>query len=1037
MDLDVPLVACVESGEDHALDYGDEDDDMDDGEYEVTLPSGSASPTRDGTGYPQSKLLEDNLTQVSRADPMRGGGLVMEEVATKAGHMCAHQEVRAMALEGTDTEEEKKILRRIKEKKWLLNKNLYVPECRGNDFDPNQVFNEDELAALKCEICEEYTRHVGDDFARGDGSLKAVLQLRDLYMLADARINNKVAEQSIRRLEVANAVAEQLNEDKDRQLELAKTEKLLAVQELDTCNKKLEDAWDDIKFLEDKGNQLKSLIDELSFPERPHKKPRNEMEGTPGRSERDEDVTMNEAEPVTTKEPLVMDNGPRTTSTPSTKPTRRVQPPQSQLSNYAILAPPLLEVEPNVDQRGFPMDVAIVNAVIKVLNTGMPYYVYVFRMFYLWSYCRAIKASDRTPAQQRAIDIFVMFDWFANLLTSIGRDIPAQKSALNYFHNLRCKEVGYNPMLLAQLIQFRKWTDISGCPFADDAWTLNMRRVRGLNLLDVLSMRRRNIRDEEGIKVERIRLEKVFLHIFCMPGLCKRLLKKNGVAPASAFVARHWDEELEPVTKNTVAVAIVECGVTVDMINDAFEFGQQWVYDCLEKPEPPPGWTREELEALQHQPTWGKPPSGLFPAANDLFLCRPDVPWHPELVGLKRAPGSKIQFVINKGLTRSLLRNEHLLEQVNPFRKEECHRENEAAITRKQQSNAVAGTSHQVALPAALVNKRALGMPRGVIRTAVLRCEMMMFREGGGGETDSRGFRGGFNVDKSWSYSDGVARKVCTGTLGEEWGKTLAQELTDYWLKWVTSRIWDVDSLGRVSGLEHVPTWMNLPAYCRFPSSIRRELGGSYFVSQRAYPGGFPWVEPVSRKVRTVGGIQDVWGARALELCDILREEVVGGAVGVVRGGFPREGAQRVRFPEEYPNADSCSPNRVIVSCQVRHSRVGARRHTQSVWDPHSGPRAHLRSDMKPHSSPAALSVDMSMHVAPSDPMMGMQVTYHESDPESFAANMQNFDGFTDALERAGIATAPLFQYGEAEYDANVITDGWTAIHIATAPNNL
>ncbi|KAJ6567647.1 hypothetical protein DFH09DRAFT_1081091 [Mycena vulgaris] len=46
---------------------------------------------------------------------------------------------------------------------------------------------------------------------------------------------------------------------------------------------------------------------------------------------------------------------------------------------------------------------------------------------------------------------------------------------------------------------------------------------------------------------------------------------------------------------------------------------------------------------------------------------------------------------------------------------------------------------------------------------------------------------------------------------------------------------------------------------------------------------------------------------RSLELCEIPREEVAGGAVGVVRGGFPREGAH---------------PNRVIVSCQVRHSCV-------------------------------------------------------------------------------------------------------------------
>ncbi|KAJ6579999.1 hypothetical protein DFH09DRAFT_830369, partial [Mycena vulgaris] len=35
--------------------------------------------------------------------------------------------------------------------------------------------------------------------------------------------------------------------------------------------------------------------------------------------------------------------------------------------------------------------------------------------------------------------------------------------------------------------------------------------------------------------------------------------------------------------------------------------------------------------------------------------------------------------------------------------------------------------------------------------------------------------------------------------------------------------------------------------------------------SDRAYPGGFPWVEPVSCKVRTVGGIQDVWGVRGAQ----------------------------------------------------------------------------------------------------------------------------------------------------------------------------
>ncbi|KAJ6555689.1 hypothetical protein DFH09DRAFT_1084855 [Mycena vulgaris] len=188
---------------------------------------------------------------------------------------------------------------------------------------------------------------------------------------------------------------------------------------------------------------------------------------------------------------------------------------------------------------------------------------------------------------------------------------------------------------------------------------------------------------------------------------------------------------------------------------------------------------------------------------------------------------------------------------------------------------------------------------------------------GAGRETEcvnppSRGFRGGFNVDKSWSYGDGVARKVCTS-------------------------------------LEHVPNMDEsscvLSVSVLYPAGARwlslRGQSARIQASLRAYPGGFQRVKPVSCKVQTMcvksRGIEFVRMLVALELYEIPREEVTGDAVGVVQGGFPRGGAQRVRFPEEYPNADSCSPNRVIVSCQVRHSRVGAREHTQSVWDPHSG----------------------------------------------------------------------------------------------------
>ncbi|KAJ6494142.1 hypothetical protein DFH09DRAFT_1104286 [Mycena vulgaris] len=218
------------------------------------------------------------------------------------------------------------------------------------------------------------------------------------------------------------------------------------------------------------------------------------------------------------------------------------------------------------------------------------------------------------------------------------------------------------------------------------------------------------------------------------------------------------------------------------------------------------------------------------------------------------------------------------------------------------------------------------------------------FREGGGGETSagqetecmnppSRGFRGGFNVNKSWSYGNGVASRFRQDSLTDQ------QDL----------------GCGLIGSCFRPRTRPNMDESSRvllvsilYPAGARRlSLRGQSAriqASLRAYPGGFPWVEPVVFK--TSGGLVMCAKSRgiefvrmlvALELYEIPREEVAGGAVGVVRGGFPWEGPQRVRFPEKYPNADSCSPNRVIVSYQVRHSHIGAQGHTQSVWDPHSG----------------------------------------------------------------------------------------------------
>ncbi|KAJ6511740.1 hypothetical protein DFH09DRAFT_1100261 [Mycena vulgaris] len=200
---------------------------------------------------------------------------------------------------------------------------------------------------------------------------------------------------------------------------------------------------------------------------------------------------------------------------------------------------------------------------------------------------------------------------------------------------------------------------------------------------------------------------------------------------------------------------------------------------------------------------------------------------------------------------------------------------------------------------------------------------------GAGRETEcvnppSRGFRGGLNVNKSWSYGDGVARKVCTDRERQSPRirhiELLCQQIRrDLVSKPRRNSRFRQDSLtdqqdlgcGLIGSCFRARARPNMDeSSCVLSVSILYPAGARWLslrgesariqASLRAYPGGFPWVEPVVFK--TSGGFMMCAKSRgielvrmlvALELYEIPREEVAGGAVGVVRGGFPRGGAQR------------------------------------------------------------------------------------------------------------------------------------------------
>ncbi|KAJ7681214.1 hypothetical protein B0H17DRAFT_1206023 [Mycena rosella] len=163
-----------------------------------------------------------------------------------------------MALEGEDKALEEKLLQRIEYRRWGLNENLMVPACRGKHSDNDKV-----EGSQKCEISKAYTAHVAEAFGSGKGSLKAVFQLRQLYMLANERESIAKLNQEKLRWEMANEIAELINAKASEDLANVRKEKSLLEQKVGRLATKLEDAEDLVKRLDSCLDKCKAEIEEL------------------------------------------------------------------------------------------------------------------------------------------------------------------------------------------------------------------------------------------------------------------------------------------------------------------------------------------------------------------------------------------------------------------------------------------------------------------------------------------------------------------------------------------------------------------------------------------------------------------------------------------------------------------------------------------------------------------------------------------------------------------------------------------------------
>ncbi|KAF7372019.1 hypothetical protein MVEN_00060100 [Mycena venus] len=357
--------------------------------------------------------------------------------------------------------------------------------------------------------------------------------------------------------------------------------------------------------------------------------------------------------------------------------------PRPGLVTPAILAcmqQPPRPVEHAVDARGYPIDEDAWWTTFH-LQTRYPIWVYALRHFIMWTYGRAVDPEHRTVVQQLAVDNYYCCDWFANALTEIAKNFQDNLRARKHWPTVKKSDIGYDPVQCAQLIQYRE-SPTRGCKFIDDAYTLNMRHVRGYNLMTAVGPPRiKGAPANERLACAEF--EKIYLQVTATPGFYTGRLTDLHITVEPLINIEPWSlDALGDVTADDVVKRLAKCGVSSHMVDDAYAFAISWAQD--ETAPLPYGWTAEEVGAIANLGSGYPAPPSLFPESMDACPRSPTLPWineyenicvfemsgwaAPELAGMRREPNSSIARAIHNNKARPT-RDTGLIAKHNPYLK--------------------------------------------------------------------------------------------------------------------------------------------------------------------------------------------------------------------------------------------------------------------------------------------------------------------------------------------------------------------------------
>ncbi|KAJ7098431.1 hypothetical protein C8R44DRAFT_889053 [Mycena epipterygia] len=143
-----------------------------------------------------------------------------------------------------------------------------------------------------------------------------------------------------------------------------------------------------------------------------------------------------------------------------------------------LVAPPTPPADNAVDDHGYPLNEATFR---RMFTTALTHHVwvYMFRIFCLWVYGRALPEDQQLLMHKLAIQLIVMPDWFAEALSTLAAYRVRQQIRelkRGFATTSRSNISVLDGESFAGWIQFNE-ARIPGCEFVDDAWSVDYRKA--------------------------------------------------------------------------------------------------------------------------------------------------------------------------------------------------------------------------------------------------------------------------------------------------------------------------------------------------------------------------------------------------------------------------------------------------------------------------------------------------------------------------------------------------------------------------------